>query len=92
MASEPSRSAHWQGDSNKARSPTLEVMNLVELHVQRGHLSHSASTCLRGGEMWPEIFEGEMKEGKQGGSGLLGRRNSTYKVCKLSHGSVEFSP
>lgn len=52
MVSEPSHSAHWYGDSNKARSPTLEVMNLVEWSVERGHLK--AILLLRavwGGEM-----------------------------------------
>lgn len=80
--SETSHSAHRRGDS-KQEEIYSQVMNLVESHMDRGHLSRFASMCLVGrGDVWPEIFEGGVKRGQQGGEERLGRRNSVYKAHK----------
>lgn len=46
--SEPSHSAHRRGDSKQEEIYSQEVMNLAESHMDRGHLSRSASMCLVG--------------------------------------------
>lgn len=62
MASEASRSAHWWASVNTV---LLDVMNLAELQVDRGHISQSVSTRHSytnhgDGEMRPGISKGDV--------------------------------
>lgn len=68
MVSELSHSAHWYGDSNKVRDPTLEVMNLVEWNVERGHLK-AILLCVPCGEVTWDLRILRKNEVRQTGRG-----------------------